>query len=58
MTPDLMESAIAISLWAVLVGAWVGALDRPLQFYETARWAASFGFLSAALFVVNGLVLC
>jgi hypothetical protein len=58
MTPDLLESAIAISLWAILVGAWVGALDQPFQLFETARWAASFGFLSVALFVINSLVLC
>lgn len=58
MTPDFTLCAFVLSIWASTVGAWIGALDQPLRPLEILRCAALFGFLSGALFIVNGFVLC
>jgi len=58
MTPDLFSTGLILSIWAVAAGAWVGALDRPINFPEIARWAASFGAAVAALCVINSFILC
>jgi hypothetical protein len=58
MPHDFLLVQLIMSIWAVAMGAWVGAIERPFRFIETVRWAASFGFLTVALFVGNGIILC
>lgn len=57
MQHDFFFIGLIMSIWAIAMGAWVGATERPFRFVGTVHWAASFGFLTVALFVVNGVVL-
>ncbi len=58
MPQDFFLVELIMSIWGLAMGAWVGAIERPFRSIETVRWAASFGFITVALFVANDLILC